>query len=70
MKSTNVIFPAANQVAVRDEEVGPPAPGQVLCQAEVSLVSTGTETFCLRGVFEPNTNWADWVRALPVLPGL
>jgi 2-desacetyl-2-hydroxyethyl bacteriochlorophyllide A dehydrogenase len=68
MQSLNVIFPAANQVAVQVEPVGPVGPGEVLCQAEVSLISTGTETFCLRGVFDPGTNWAGWVK-YPFQPG-
>jgi Zn-dependent alcohol dehydrogenase len=68
MHSLNVIFPAANQVAVQAEPVGTVGPGQVLCAAEVSLISTGTETFCLRGVFDPGTNWADWVK-YPFYPG-
>src|SRR5690349_25130793 len=68
MQSLNVLFPTANQVTVQVEPVAEPGPGQVLCQAEVSLISTGTETFCLRGVFDPGTNWADWVK-YPFYPG-
>jgi 2-desacetyl-2-hydroxyethyl bacteriochlorophyllide A dehydrogenase len=68
MQSTNIIFPAPNQVAVSQEPVAAPGPGEVLCEAEVSLISTGTETYCLRGVFDPGTNWADWVK-FPFYPG-
>jgi 2-desacetyl-2-hydroxyethyl bacteriochlorophyllide A dehydrogenase len=68
MQSTNIIFPAPNHVVVREEPVPPPGPGEVLCEAEVSLISTGTETYCLRGVFDPGTNWADWVK-FPFYPG-
>ncbi len=68
MNSINVIFPAPNQVQVREEPVPAPGPGEVQCEAEVSLISTGTETHCLRGLFEPGTNWADWVR-YPFSPG-
>jgi membrane fusion protein (multidrug efflux system) len=32
------------------------------------LISIGTEMHCLRGVFDPGTNWADWVR-YPFRPG-
>jgi threonine dehydrogenase-like Zn-dependent dehydrogenase len=32
------------------------------------LISIGTESYCLQGVFEPGTNWADWVR-FPFYPG-
>ncbi len=68
MKSLYVIFPEANKVEVREEEVAPPGPGEVLCQARRSLISTGTETFCLGGVFDPGTNWAGWVK-YPFRPG-
>ncbi len=68
MKSTYILFPEANKIQVRQEEVLPPGPGEVLCQAQVSLISTGTETFCLQGVFDPGTNWAGWVK-YPFRPG-
>jgi 2-desacetyl-2-hydroxyethyl bacteriochlorophyllide A dehydrogenase len=68
MESLNIIFPSPNQVSVISEPVSPPGPGEVLCEAEVSLVSTGTETYCLRGVFDPGTNWAEWVH-FPFRPG-
>ena len=68
MKSINVVFPAPNQVEVREEPVGRPGMGEVLCEAQVSLISTGTETHCLRGVFDIGTNWADWVH-YPFYPG-
>ena len=45
-----------------------PGEGEVRCRADVSLISTGTEGACLRGVFDPGTNWADWVR-YPFRPG-
>ena len=41
MQSTNIIFPAPNQVVVHEEHVPAPGPGEVLCEAEVSLISTG-----------------------------
>jgi 2-desacetyl-2-hydroxyethyl bacteriochlorophyllide A dehydrogenase len=68
MKSTKICFPEAGKVAVQDELVSPPAPGEVLCAAEKSVISIGTETFCLRGEFEEGTNWKDWVQ-YPFEPG-
>lgn len=68
MSSRYVVFPAPGVVAVADEEVPPPGPGEVRCRALASLVSTGTESACLRGEFDPGTNWADWVR-YPFRPG-
>ncbi|MEN6480240.1 MAG: zinc-binding alcohol dehydrogenase [Anaerolineales bacterium] len=68
MKSLYVCFPKAGQVAVCEEEVDSPQRGEILCQAECSLISIGTETYCLRGVFDKGTNWASWVR-YPFRPG-
>ena len=68
MKSQGIIFPRANQIEMRTEEITPPGEGEVLCAAEKSLISIGTETFCLRGEFEEGTNWKDWVQ-YPFEPG-
>lgn len=68
MKSLSVLFPEAGKVEVREEEVAPPEAGEVFCRAEKSLISIGTECYCLQGVFDPGTNWANWVR-YPFRPG-
>ena len=68
MKSLYVAFTGPEKVELREETVGDPGEGEVLCRAEKSLISIGTETHCLRGVFDPGTNWADWVR-YPFRPG-
>lgn len=68
MKSIYVVFPEKEKVEVREEPITPPESGEILCAAEKSLVSIGTESSCLRGVFEPGTNWADWVK-YPFRPG-
>ncbi len=68
MKSTYIAFPHAKKVAVRQEEIAGPADNEILCRATKSLISIGTETYCLRGVFDPGTNWADWV-SYPFRPG-
>jgi 2-desacetyl-2-hydroxyethyl bacteriochlorophyllide A dehydrogenase len=68
MKSIYVVFPEPGRVAVREESIDPPGPGEILCEARKSLISIGTETHCLRGVFDPGTNWADWVQ-YPFRPG-
>ncbi len=62
MKSRYIVFPAKEQVDLWEEEVGAPEAGEILCQAERSLLSIGTELHCLRGQFDPGTNWYDWVR--------
>jgi len=68
LKSLYIVFPAPGRVEVREESVSPPGPGEILCEAQKSLISIGTEMHCLRGVFDPGTNWADWVR-YPFRPG-
>ncbi|HXV99219.1 MAG TPA: zinc-binding alcohol dehydrogenase [Anaerolineae bacterium] len=68
MKSVYIVFPEPNKIEVSEETVRPPEPGEVLCAAEKSLISIGTESYCLRGVFDPGTNWAAWVK-YPFRPG-
>jgi len=68
MKSKYVVFPEAHEVAVWEEEVAAPGEGEILCKAEKSQLSIGTELHCLHGVFDPGTNWADWVK-YPFRPG-
>lgn len=68
MRSPYVCFPAPNLVDVRDEDVAPPKEGELLCRATRSLISIGTELHCLRGSFDPGTNWAAWV-TYPFRPG-
>ena len=68
MKSMNIVFPEKDRIILCEEYVNAPGPGEVLCAAEKSLLSTGTETLCLRGVFDPGTNWEEWVK-YPFHPG-
>jgi threonine dehydrogenase-like Zn-dependent dehydrogenase len=68
MKSTFIVFPEKEKVHVAQEIVTPPDPGEILCAAESSLISIGTESFCLRGIFDPGTNWEAWVQ-YPFRPG-
>lgn len=68
MKSTYIVFPSPQNVRVEQEEVTGPGRGDILCAAESSLISIGTESFCLRGVFDPGTNWEAWVK-YPFRPG-
>lgn len=68
MKSRYIVFPDKRQVDVWEEEITSAEEGEILCVAEKSLISTGTELHCLNGVFEPGTNWYDWVK-YPFRPG-
>ncbi|HWM34965.1 MAG TPA: zinc-binding dehydrogenase [Pseudolysinimonas sp.] len=63
-----ILFPAAGRVVVEEGTAPVPGPGELLCRAQVSLLSTGTESFCLAGEFDPGTFWEEWVR-YPFAPG-
>ncbi len=63
-----IVFPAPGVVELRQVSEPVAGPGELVCRARVSLVSTGTETFCLAGRFDPETFWADWV-SFPFAPG-
>lgn len=69
MTYPRVLFPAAGEVVVEQlDEVPAPGPGQLVVRALSSLVSTGTESFCLAGEFDPGTFWQEWVQ-YPFEPG-
>lgn len=69
MESWNIVFPREQHVEVRKESFEPTLERtEILCAALSSLISTGTELQCLRGVFDPDTNWSDWVK-YPFYPG-
>lgn len=68
MNSTYIVFPEKGKVSVEQETLTPPASGEILCAAERSLISIGTESYCLRGIFDPGTNWEAWVQ-YPFRPG-
>jgi 2-desacetyl-2-hydroxyethyl bacteriochlorophyllide A dehydrogenase len=63
-----IVFPAPGRVVVESSPAGSPVAGELLCQARVSLLSTGTESFCLAGEFDPGTFWEEWV-SFPFAPG-
>lgn len=68
MNATALVYPAAGDVRLEERVVGEPAPGEILCAARLSLVSTGTELTCLRGEFDARTFWERWVQ-YPFDPG-
>jgi 2-desacetyl-2-hydroxyethyl bacteriochlorophyllide A dehydrogenase len=68
MKSKIIMFPAAKQVGFTEREVPDPGPGEVQVQTLVTLISTGTESWCFRGEFDADTGWAGWVK-YPFTPG-
>lgn len=68
LTSHYIAFPQPKTIEVREEIVTPPEPNEILCAAEKSLISIGTEMNCLRGEAEPGTNWAEWLQ-YPFRPG-
>ncbi len=68
MKSLDIVFSASMEVTLQERTVDPPGAGEILCQAELSLISIGTEMLSLAGVADPGTNWSDFLR-FPFTPG-
>lgn len=68
MQAKAIMFPSAGKITVETQSVPAPGPKEVLCTASVSLVSIGTETFCLRGVCDPGTYWEEYIQ-YPFAPG-
>lgn len=68
MKSTSIAFTGPRRAELLQEDVPEPGPGQVTVQTLVSLISTGTESWCYRGEFDADTGWASWVK-YPFYPG-
>ncbi len=67
-RSVDIVFPSPGVVELQEASVTTPGPGQITCKARTSLVSTGTETFCLAGEFDSGTFWEEWVE-FPFSPG-
>ena len=68
MQSLNIIFIGKDQVETQLQEVAPPAPNEILVEAQRSLISTGTEGIILGRKFEPGSHWDNWVQ-YPFRPG-
>ncbi len=68
MRSLDIVFPAAGNVELWHRDVAPPIGSQIMCEMEWSLVSTGTESFCLQGQSDPGTNWSSFIH-YPFDPG-
>jgi 2-desacetyl-2-hydroxyethyl bacteriochlorophyllide A dehydrogenase len=68
VKSVYIVFPEPHKIEVCEETITPPEASEILCAAAKSLISIGTESYCLRGIFDAGTNWAAWVK-YPFRPG-
>lgn len=58
MEATAIIFDARESAAIITEEIPDPGPGQVMLEAILTQISTGTEMICYRGEADPGTHWA------------
>ena len=68
MKAMAVAFPERERSGLIEVDVGEPGPDEVLVQAALTMVSTGTELVCFRGEADPDTHWAGF-SAMPHRPG-
>ncbi|KRF04805.1 hypothetical protein ASG89_21115 [Paenibacillus sp. Soil766] len=69
METVSIIFSEKQKVEVLKQSFDATlGQTEILCAAITSLISTGTELQCLRGVFDPDTNWSSWVQ-YPFHPG-
>lgn len=63
-----VVFTSAGKVELQDKEIPKPAPGEVLIETEVSLISTGTELTFLSGECPENSKWSGYIH-YPMMSG-
>ncbi|NQX63594.1 zinc-dependent alcohol dehydrogenase [Paenibacillus qinlingensis] len=69
METLRIVFAEKQKVEIRKESFDSSlGKTEILCAAIASLISTGTELQCLRGVFDKDTNWSSWVK-YPFHPG-
>ncbi|WP_164667823.1 zinc-dependent alcohol dehydrogenase [Virgibacillus doumboii] len=68
MKSKNVVFSKKQVVELKEEQVPELKYGEVLCAAKKSLISIGTELSCLKGQYDKETYWEDFI-SYPFHPG-
>ncbi len=68
MKNPTILFTGPKQVAVMDQPMPKPGPGQVLVHTRRTLISTGTEMTIFRAEFAADSSWADWIK-WPFNPG-
>lgn len=69
MDGISIVFPAEQQVQVRQEEQpASPASGQLLIDTHCTLISSGTECTVYGRRFSEGTHWHAWVK-YPFYPG-
>jgi 2-desacetyl-2-hydroxyethyl bacteriochlorophyllide A dehydrogenase len=58
METATIVFPRPREVVVESRALPEPAPGELLIQTRLSLISTGTELTILAGDFPSQSFWA------------
>ncbi len=66
--ANRIVFPSAGEVSYESFESRRPGEHEVCFQTDCTLISTGTETIVYNCLFDPGTNWANWVKH-PFYPG-
>jgi len=69
MQSLNVFFTGQHQVEAWPESVREPELGEVVVQAQKTLISTGTESIALARQFEAGSSWDQFIAQYPFSPG-
>jgi 2-desacetyl-2-hydroxyethyl bacteriochlorophyllide A dehydrogenase len=63
-----IVFPAKDHIGLEEYEPAPLTEGTLRFHTHYSLISSGTEGIALRGLFDPETHWANWI-SYPFHPG-
>ena len=61
MKTTAIIFDERESADVIEEDLPDPGPGEVMLEAILTQISTGTEMICYRGEADEGTHWAEFM---------
>ena len=62
MKSINIVLTGKQQVELCRQPIPKVPPEGLLARTQLSLISTGTECICYRGIHETGSHWAGWVK--------
>ncbi|MFW6437983.1 MAG: zinc-dependent alcohol dehydrogenase [Armatimonadota bacterium] len=61
MQITAAIFDERESATTVEEQIPDPGPGEVMLEAILTQISTGTEMICYRGVADVATHWAEFM---------
>lgn len=61
MNAIGIVFDARESAAVVEEQIADPRQGEVMLEAILTQISTGTEMICYRGEADEGTHWASFM---------